>query len=242
VRNVLRVGVAAGLVLAFSGALRAEEPKEIIDKAIKAAGGEEKLAKFKAHTWSAKGTYYGAGDGMPYTAEYAVQFPDKIRVEIKNVFTLVLNGDKGWMKMGENAEEMNADQLTEQKEQQHAGYVASLLPLKDKAYTLTALGDSKVGDRPVVGVKVSSKGHRDVNLYFDKDTNLLAKGEWTVKAMEEGGKEVAQETLYSDYKDVDGAKVPMKVALNRDGKKYVESENSDVKVAEKLDDSLFGKP
>jgi outer membrane lipoprotein-sorting protein len=242
VRNVLRVGVAAGLVLAFSGALRAEEPKEIIDKAIKAAGGEEKLAKFNARTWAAKGTYYGAGDGTAYTAEYAVQLPDKMRVEIKNVFTMVLNGDKGWMKMGDNAEEMNADQLTEQKENAHAGYVATLLPLKDRAYTLTALGDSKVGDRAVVGVKVSSKGHRDVNLYFDKDTNLLAKGEWTVKAMEEGGKEVTQETLYSDYKDVDGTKFPMKVVLNRDGKKYVESENSDVKAVEKLDDSLFGKP
>jgi hypothetical protein len=234
--------VAAGLVLAFSGALRAEEPKEIIDKAIKAAGGEEKLAKFKAHTWSAKGTYYGAGDGMPYTAEYAVQFPDKIRVEIKNVFTLVLNGDKGWMKMGDDSNEMDAEQLAEQKEVHHAGYVTTLLPLKGKGYALAPLGDVKIAGRPAVGIKVSSKNHRDVNLYFDKETNLLVKGEWTVKAMEEGGKEVAQETLYSDYKDVDGAKVPMKVALNRDGKKYVESENSDVKVAEKLDDSLFGKP
>ncbi|HMC88379.1 MAG TPA: hypothetical protein VKI17_02475 [Gemmataceae bacterium] len=241
-KMVLRVGLAAGLALALTGTLRAEEPKEIIDKAIKAAGGEEKLAKFKAHTWAAKGTYYGTGDGMPYTAEYAVQFPDKIRVEIKNVFTLVLNGDKGWMKMGDDAQEMNADQLAEQKEQQHANYVASLLPLKGEAYTLTALADSKVGDRPVVGVKVSTKGRRDVNLYFDKDTNLLAKGEWTVKAMEEGGKEVTQEVLYRDYKDVEGAKIAMKVNLNRDGKKYVESENSDVKPADKLDDSLFGKP
>ena len=74
-KMVLRVGLAAGLALALTGTLRAEEPKEIIDKAIKAAGGEEKLAKFKAHTWAAKGTYYGAGDGMPYTAEYAVQAP-----------------------------------------------------------------------------------------------------------------------------------------------------------------------
>jgi hypothetical protein len=242
VKNVLRVGMAVGLVFALTGALRAEEPKEIIEKAIKATGGEEKLAKFKAQTWAAKGTYYGAGEGQPYTAEYAVQLPDKIRVDIKNVFILVYDGDKGWMKMGDNAQEMTAEQLAEQKEQQHAHYITTLLPLKGQDYTLATLGDSKVGDHPVVGVKVSSKGRRDVNLYFDKDTNLLAKGEWTVKAMEEGGKEVMQETLYSDYKDVEGVKVPMKIVLNRDGKKYVESENSDVKPADKLDESLFGKP
>ena len=241
-KNALRFGMMVGLVFTLTGVLRADEPKEIIEKAIKAGGGEEKLAKFKAHTWAAKGTYYGAGDGMPYTAEYAVQFPDKIRVEIKNVFTLVLNGDKGWMKMGDDAQEMSAEQLAEQKEQQHAGYVTTLLPLKGQGYTLTALGDSKAGDRPVVGVKVSSKGHRDVSLYFDKETHLLLKGEWIVKAQEEGGKEVTQETLYGDYQDVQGAKLPMKVTINREGKKYVEGENSDLKAVEKPDEKMFGKP
>ena len=241
-RKILGVGLAAGLALAFAGALRADEPREIIDRAIKAAGGEEKLAKFKCHTWSAKGKYYGMGEGLDYTAEYAVQFPDKIKVEIKNVFTLVLNGDKGWMKMGDDAKEMEADQLAEQKEQQYAGYLTTLLPLRDKAFTLTSLGEVKAGDRPAVGVKVSSKGHQDVNLYFDKETNLLAKGEWNVKAQEQGGKEVMQETLYGDYKDVEGAKIPMKIMINREGKKFVEAENSDLKPVDKLDENTFAKP
>ena len=114
--------------------------------------------------------------------------------------------------------------------------------MKDKAYTLTPLGEVKVGDRPAVGVKVSSKGHRDVELYFDKDTNLLLKSQTRVKSREQEGKEMDQESLYADYKDVDGAKVPMKVTMNREGKVYVESESTDVKPVDKLDDSTFGKP
>ena len=51
-----------------------------------------------------------------------------------------------------------------------------------------------------------------------------------------------QESLYADYKEMDGAKVPMKVTINREGKVYVESESTDVKPVDKLDDSTFGKP
>ena len=241
-RRILSIGVAVGLALAFTSSLRADEPKQIIDKAIKAAGGEEKLAKFKCHTWTSKGIYYGAGNEIPYTADYAVQWPDKFRADIKGFLIIVLNGDKGWMKMGDNAMEMNADQLAEQKEVQHAGYVTSLLPVKGAGYTLAPLAEAKVADRPAVGVKVSSKGHRDVSLYFDKETNLLVKGEWIVKAQEEGDKEMTQETLYGNYRDVEGAKLPMKVTINREGKKYVEGENSDLKAVEKPDEKMFGKP
>jgi hypothetical protein len=243
VRKILTVGLVSAIALVFTGTLRAEEPKDIIEKAIKAAGGEEKLAKFKCNTWSAKGTYYGMGNEIPYTAEYAVQWPDKLRADIKEYMVLVLNGDKCWTKMaGQEASEMNAEQMAEQKEVHHSGYVATLLPLKGKEYTLAALGEVKVGDRPAVGVKVSSKGHRDVSLYFDKETNLLVKGEWTVKAREEMGKEVTQETLWSDYKEIQGAKIPMKMTINREGKKYVEAENSDLKPVENPDENTFAKP
>ncbi len=244
-RNILNVGLVSALSFFVAGALRADEPKDLIDKAIKAAGGEEKLAKFNCHTWSAKGTYYGMGSEIPYTATYAVCWPDKFRVDIKDFMILVQNGDKAWVKMGEDTNEMNAEQLAEQKEVHHAGYVTTLLPLKrlkKDAYTLAPLGEVKVGDRPALAVKVSSKGHRDVRLYFDKETHFLVKGEWTVKAMEEGGKEVTQETLYSNHQDIQGAKIPMKMTIIRDDKKYVEAENSELKPVEKPDDKMFAKP
>ncbi len=241
-QKILGAGLAVGLALVLTGTLRADESKDVIDKAIKAAGGEEKLAKFKCYTWSAKGTYYGQGNEFAYTATYAVQWPDKFRADIKDVFILVLNGDKAWRKMGEEATEMNADELAEQKEVHHAGYVTTLLPIKSGGYTLAPLGEVKIGERPAVGVKASSKGHRDVNLYFDKETNLLVKAEYTVKSREEGGKEVTQEALYGNYQDVQGLKIPMKVTVNRDGKKYVEAEYSEFKPVDKPDDNMFAKP
>jgi hypothetical protein len=214
------------------------DPRAIIDRAIKASGGEEMLAKNKAQTWNETGTFYGMGDGLPFKGAYASQPPSQFKMAIENVFTIVVNGDKGWM----NDTEMNAEQLAEFKENNYAGWVSSLLPLKDKEFTLTAIEETKVGNEPAVGVKVSHAGHRDVKLYFDKKTGLLVKVVMRAKAEDLGGKEVDQESELREYKDMNGIKVPMKVVILRDGKRYVEAEVTDWKGSEKLPDSTFAKP
>jgi hypothetical protein len=181
------------------------------------------------------------GAGLPYTGTYAVQWPGQFRMEIEGVFTIVLDGDKGWIKDQGGTKEMPKDQLAEQKESQYAGWVSWLLPLKDKSFQLAPLGESKVAERTAVGVKVSSKGHRDVNLYFDKESGILVKSEHRAKD-DMSGQEVNQEAYYTDYKDLAGLKVPMKITIKRDGKQFVEAENHDLKMVEKLDASVFAKP
>jgi hypothetical protein len=246
-RNIL-IFLAVGFLAAqFTTLLRADDTataRAVIDKAIKAAGGEEKLAKFKNHTWKNKGTWYGLGDGVPYTASYAVAWPDKFRFEVEGGFmTYVIDGDKGWVQaMGGETHEFTKDEMADQKEVLHASRVFTLLPLKDKAYKLSLLDETKVADKPAIGVKVSHKDYKDVLLYFDKDTGLLVKSENKVKVPEEGNKEVNQETLYSDYQDVEGAKMAMKITHLRDGKKYAEGENFDIKIVDKHDDKTFAKP
>jgi outer membrane lipoprotein-sorting protein len=232
------------LALAVQGQARADAPaaRAIVDKAIKNTGGAEKLAKFRAATWNEKGTYYGMGEGLPYTGKYAVQWPHQFRMEIEGVFTIVLNGDKGWTQSQGNTQEMNKDQLAEHKANHYAGWVTTLLPLTDKAFTLALLPESKVDNRPAVGVKVSRAGHADVNLYFDKETGLLIKSEHRSKAHDLDGKEVLYESSYLDYKPVEGVKTPMKMVMKRDGKQFVEAEFMDLKPAGKLDDGTFAKP
>ena len=137
--------------------------------------------------------------------------------------------------------ELKGEELDEVKEELHVEYVQTLVPLlKDKAYTLNALGEIKIHDRPAVGIRVTSKGHKDVNLYFDKATGLLTKSER--RALNDNKMEVSEETFYGDYKDVDGVKVPMKVVVHHDGKKYVEMEITEQRFLDQLDDSEFARP
>lgn len=244
-RCLMAIPVAV-LALAWSGAGRAEKATDagaVIARAIQAAGGEDKLARFQAATWTEKGTFYGAGaDGVPYTGHYAVQWPHQFKMEIENFFTMVINGDKGWSDMGGGATEMPKAQMDEQKENHHSGWITTLLPLKDKAFHLTLLDEAKVNDKPAVGVKVSGAGHRDVLLYFDRASGLLVKSQMRGKDVEQGGKEFVQESLYQDYQDVDGVKMPMKLVIQRDGARYLEAQHSDLKAAGHLADDVFKKP
>src|SRR5262249_50881816 len=148
--------------------------------------------------------------------------------------------NKGWVKTNENVEEMDKDALAQEKASVYAGWVATLVPLEDKEFQLSLVGEAKVGDRPAVGVKVSHKGQKDINLYFDQEKGILLKMETRVKDMQ--GQEVTQETLYSDFKDFDGIKHPTKASIKRDGNRFVEIEWTELKRLDKLDDSVLAKP
>src|SRR6185437_16134443 len=106
----------------------------------------------------------------------------------------------------------------------HVERVTGLLDLKDKSYKLSPLGEMKVKGKDTVGVQVTKKGFRDVNLYFDKKTHVLLKAEY--QAVDDATKrEVNQEKFFLEYKDVgDGFKVPAKLEIHNDGKKAAEIE------------------
>lgn len=241
------VAVVLGcLVIAARTPVRAgdaAEAKRILDKAVEAHGGAARLAKYSAATWKARGTFHGAMGEQEFTGEYAVQFPTRSRFDVNAGsgfrFVSVLNGTRGWVRFGEQTQEMDKGTIAEVKENLYASWVRSLTPLSDKAFTLSPLGESKVGDRLVLGVKVSRKGHRDVQLYFDKATGLLAKSSTRMKDLFQGGKEVEAVELYSDYKEINGVKRPMKVKELKDGEVSVEESFSNYKLSEKLDGKLF---
>jgi len=218
------------------------EARKIVDRAIKATGGEKRLARIKAMTSEEKGVYYGMGEGTPYTGKYAFAYPGRFRMEIVDVFTIAYNEKAGWTSMGGQVEDMSKEELAEHQEESRAMWLSLLVPLKGEDVTLSLVGKKQIDDRLAVGVRASSKGHRDVELFFDKETGRLVMLRQRVKAEELEGKEVTQEMVLRDFKAVDGVQVAMKVLITRDGKKYVESEALKIEFHEKLDEKLFEKP
>jgi outer membrane lipoprotein-sorting protein len=249
-RHSLKAFLVSGLVLAAAFWTRADDAsavRALIDKAVKAQGGEARLAKWPAVTAKLKGTYHGLSEVVTFTGEFAAQGPDRYKFAIEaeadgQKFRLVevLNGDKGWVQLDGDTEELDKEDLAEAREEAYGEWVATLVPLKDKAFTLALLGEVNIDKRPARGITVSSKGHRDVNLYFDKETGLLVKTETRVK--DDGGQEVTEETFLGEYKEVQSTKQATKVTVKRDGKLYLEYEVTDYQLAEKLDDSVFAKP
>jgi hypothetical protein len=241
-RKSMAVLLLAGMVAGTQGRSRGDDPAEaraLVARAIRAAGGEATLARYKARTWNEKATYYGAGGSEQYEATYAAAWPDKLRVEIDS-FTMVLNGEKAWVKVNGSTRAATPQELEEHREGTYSVWVMSLLPLADGEFKLSGLGERKVGGRPADGVKVGRKGHFDIGLYFDRETGLLAMSETRFKEAR-SGKEVHQETVFGGYKDVSGTKCPTKATITRDGKKCVEA-SLECKPVERLDDRVFARP
>src|SRR5262249_44845787 len=154
-------------------------------------------------------------------------------------FTQVFNGKQGWKGLTGMIQALSKEEVEEAKEQLHVEWVTGLLPLRDKKlYKLSPLGESKVGDHDTVGVQVTRKGFRDVNLFFDKKTHLLRKAEYRTV---QDSKEVTQEKFCSAYKDFDGLKAPSKMVLKNDGKPFMEIEVTEMTLHENaLEASVFG--
>jgi hypothetical protein len=138
-------------------------------------------------------------------------------------------------------QDQSDDALAEFRENRYADGLVGKVYARSQDFTLAPLGEIKVENRAAVGVKVSSKGHRDVNLYFDKETGLQVKTETQAKDVLDG-REFKSETLILEYQDVQGMKYPAKLKVFRDGALYVESEMTDVKLVDRLDDSKFARP
>jgi hypothetical protein len=245
----MRAAATAILLSAIASWARADDAaKAILDKALAAHGGADKVTKFKAGVWTAKGSISLLVAPAPCTVEWSVEFPFRKKeiVELdfkglKSAFIRAVDGDKGWLHLGIQPADMEGNDLSEAKEQVYATWVQLLVSVHEPGMKLSTLPETKVHDRPAVGVRVSSEGHRDVDLYFDKQTGLRVRSVTKVKD-DLTGVEVEQDTLYSDEKEFGGVKHPTKLVIRRAGKVFLDIKVIDFKTMDKLDAKVFARP
>ncbi len=244
--------LALALVCGLSGLCRAQDAKPdskdataVVDKAVKALGGEDQLGKMKTVSWKAKGTITFNGSDNPVTTTTIMQGLDHSRMEMEGEFggnevkgVILLAGDKGSMTFGGNQSDMDKDAVANQKQLIYLSVVPiTILPLKDKAFKTETIDETTVDDKPALGIKVTAPDGKDFKLYFDKETGLPVR--LVAKVHGFMGEEYTQETTFSDYKDVGGIKKAMKVVSKRDGEKFISQEITDFKVLDKVDPKTF---
>jgi uncharacterized protein (UPF0216 family) len=221
-----------------------ETPQAVIERAIKAHGGQDRLSRVKADRVKSRGTLFIDKLEVPFSAETTVQMPAQIKNVIhfapdqKRTLVQILNGDKAFVTLDGQPQKIEQAALNEMREILQLERAIRLVPLlTDKSFELAPLGESKVNERTVVGVKVSVKGRKDLRLYFDRESGLLAKSEFLLDDM--AGKEVRQDVYYSEFKEFEGFKRATRLSAFRDGKKVMDAEVGEVKYLDKLDDDEF---
>jgi hypothetical protein len=221
-----------------------QDAKAILDKAIQALGGEEKLAKASTHSWKSKVKLQVGGEEREFSSQVTVKGLDQFRRE----FTLpqfkglvIIDGEKGWRVGRSNTVELDGDALAKEKRNAYLQIIPiTLLPLKGKGFKYELAGEEKVGDKPAVVLKVTEPDGKDFTLSFDKESSVPVKQ--VAKVIGGGGMESTIETTFLDYKDLGGIKKATKIVVKRDGEPSYELEISEFNILDKVDASTFAEP
>ncbi len=236
------------LAVGFGGSARAAgaaDANAVLDKAIKALGGEEKLVKAKAASWKTKGTISIMGADNEITSSYTMDGLDHFRQEFEGEFggnkikgVTVLAGDKGSRNFNDMHMDLDKDAIANTKRTVYLAIVpVTILPLKGKDFKVESIADEMVGGKPAAGLKVTAPDKKDFKIYFDKETGFPVKTVATVAGFM--GDEFTQETTYSDYKEMAGIQKATKVKATRNGEKFIVQEVTEFKALDKVDPKTF---
>jgi RNA polymerase sigma factor (sigma-70 family) len=214
-------------------AAKEEKLRALIDKALAAHGGEDKLNKLTSFSMQVKHSNLE-------TQHYFVQAPKNFRWETthpdrtgKRIVILFPEGRRWWTKEpNEGAKEFRP---TGREPLSVAGWFdyvkffgpRQVLRLKDADHKVALLDEeAKIGGRAAVGVQVTGP-HYNHPMYFDKETHLLLKSVGVN----------LREATYSDYQAYGGIPVARK---ENDG--YFMPEITDFRAVEKFDAEFFEQP
>lgn len=238
---------SVGALAADSPADRKAEAIQLIDKALEVRGGDEKTLGLPAFQCKSTGKLYRSGVVVPYTAEIAFHYPDRCNFRLtldptglKVPLTIVHDKGEAWEKLGDEVKEKTKEQATELGHFIYYVWLHQLTPLKGPEFILEPLGESKIDDTTVRGVKVSCKGRRDTRMFFDAKTHHLIASE-TV-ALDDAGKEVPFATRLGGYVKVEDVGYYTTIKVSRDGKPYYEETLAEQKRLPTLPDAMFKKP
>jgi hypothetical protein len=243
---VMATALLLGTCLAGQAA-EVGDANAVLDRAIKAIGGEEKLGKIKGMSWKAKGILTFMENDNEFTSEWTAEGIDRVRSEFEGDFggnkfrgVTVLAGDKGWRDFGGELSEMDRDALANEKRNVYLALVpVTLVPLKGKEFKLGAVAEESVGGKPAVSLKAIGPDGKEFTLFFDRESHLPIK---TIgKVIGFMGDEFTQEAMLSDYREMGGIKKATKIELKRNGETFITQQITEFKLLDTVDPKTFAE-
>jgi hypothetical protein len=240
------LGAALVVILTVSGSARADEQaaKAVLDKGIKALGGEERLSKVKAFTLNGKGTIVLEGNDIPFSFQITAKGIEQYRSNYEGEAggekfsgATVVDGGKGWRKIGDEIQKLEGESLENEKRNAYLDVAPILLTLlKGKGFKLDLAAEEKA----TTGIRATGPDGKDFTVRFDKESGLPIS--LSGKVVDAEGQEFTQRTTFEEYREFDGIKVATKSSIKKDGEHYIEVEGMELKVLDKIDPDTFAEP
>lgn len=209
---------------------------ELIAKNLEARGGLKRLRGILSIKQTAQLSMMGTEASMTIYSKR----PNLVRQETKVAGQLVINGFDGvtpWIVnplIGPPRPIVVSGPQAEMIRQQ-SEFDGPLVDYKGRGLTITAEGVETFGDLATIHLRVVSPTKQVRNLFLDSTTFLEAR-----LTTEQDKMKLDQD--FSDYRDVDGVKVPFLVRTSTNGVMQSELKVQTVEFNVKMDDTMFRMP
>ncbi len=217
--------------------------RDILKKAIEAAGGTEAFARIINFRIKTESKIFGQRSTIELGVSETVQFPDKT----KQIFELasgqriqVLNGETGWSKTGETVADISNAEIREMKRGLFRDTTNLFKRFDGTELSVQYFGNAVVKKDTLFILNIKNNSGDFFKLYVNSKTYLIEK-----KSYHGGGPEMALlatlEEIYADYHEVDGLKIPFHTVVKANGKKFIESTVVEAEFNLELGEQFFVK-
>jgi hypothetical protein len=237
----------AGVLLSWAGAAQAQTADEVVEKTLAALGGRAALGKLTSRSTTGNMIVSTPGGDVSGTIELLNEAPNKSRSLITldlsslGAGSLVVdqrfNGTSGYaMDSMRGNRDITGGQLDNLK---NTIFPTPFLTYKERGTKIDLAGKQKVGDRDAYALTITPATGTPSHLFIDAQSYLPVKAVLTVDLPDVGS--VEQTTELSDYREVDGVKVPFHLKGSSQVQNFT-IEVSKVVHNQKIDPALFLKP
>ncbi len=245
---LLRSLVAASVLLGSGQPGWAQTAAEVLERSVTAMGGRAAFSKVRSRSTIGTITLSTPGGEVTGSVDVLNAVPNRSRVLVQidlsslgagpYVLDTRFDGTSGYVLDNlQGNRDMSGNQLDNLR---NASFPHSFLNYKELGTTAQLSGREKVGEREAYLVIFEPTSGSVVRQYIDAETYLPVK---TVVKVDvpQIGQEVEQTTEFTDFRDVDGLKLPFKLMATSSVQSYTITVTK-VEHNVSVDEKLFWKP
>ncbi len=237
-KRIISLSVLSLFLLSLAVSAPCQTTEEVVEKMIQAQGGRDALAKIKDSTFT--GTIEMIQMGISGAASMYQKEPNMMRIDAEVMgmtFTQAYDGETAWTTNPQTGETAKMpEKETVYMKRQALGNDALLNP-KKYGITYNYAGKEKIGEKEYLVLEQTYSDGYKSTIYLDPETYLVYKTKGLT--LNQMSVEVEQESILSDYKEVEGMMIPHTITSYQDGEEFMTITLTGMNFNTGLEDSFF---
>ncbi|MCE2402768.1 insulinase family protein [Candidatus Poribacteria bacterium] len=216
--------------------------RKILAASVEAHGGLEKLNAVKNVVADSQTIRYTPMGQMDLKVVLYQVYPDKMRQNIvtpQGEISIVFDGEAAFAMSPTGTQPLPPEMVTSLKNAIFRDTVPLLVHLTENDVPIQYAGTGEVDGKPTSVLLVKQPSGEMVKVFISEDTHYVVKLAFRET---EQGVTMDIETMFSDFRDVEGVKFAFHVVQNVNGELYTDNRFNSVKLNTELDESLFQEP